>query len=190
MATPQELAVRDKKELVSKEEKTVPGRYYVPYGDIYETDEALTVVLEMPGVEKKDLEVALENDVLRVDGRIDFSKYEGMEPLYTEYNVGHYARRSLSGDAQNRLRAPFGRQSLQDRKIRQRWGFVAFHRCTTVVFSVGDRGGYVLILNGIGDQLMHHLVHLLDVLRIEQSPPKIDLSEVQRLQYHLVVNMG
>ena len=43
MATPQELAVRDKKELVSKEEKTTPGRYYVPYGDIFETDEALTV---------------------------------------------------------------------------------------------------------------------------------------------------
>ena len=66
MATPQELAVRDKKELVSKEEKTVPGRYYVPYGDIYETEEALTVVLEMPGVEKKDLEISLENGVLRV----------------------------------------------------------------------------------------------------------------------------
>ena len=85
MATPQELAVRDKKELVSKEEKTVPGRYYVPYGDIYETDEALTVVLEMPGVEKKDLDISLENNVLRVDGRIEFSKYGGMEPLYTQY---------------------------------------------------------------------------------------------------------
>ena len=92
MATPQELAVRDKKELVSKEEKTVPGRYYVPYGDIYETDEALTVVLEMPGVEKKDLDISLENNVLRVDGRIEFSKYDGMEPLYTEYNIGHYTR--------------------------------------------------------------------------------------------------
>lgn len=43
-------------------------------------------------MEKKDLGVALENDVLRVDGRIDFSKYEGMEPVYTEYNVGHYTR--------------------------------------------------------------------------------------------------
>jgi HSP20 family protein len=92
MATAQELAVRDKKELVSKEEKTVPGRYYVPYSDIYETDAALCVVMEMPGVDKKDLDVALENDVLRVDGRIDFSKYEGMEPVYTEYNVGHYTR--------------------------------------------------------------------------------------------------
>jgi HSP20 family protein len=92
MATAQELAVRDKKELVSKDEKTVPGRYYVPYADIHETEEALCVVMEMPGVEKKDLDVALENDVLRVDGRIDFSKYEGMEPVYTEYNVGHYTR--------------------------------------------------------------------------------------------------
>ena len=92
MASSQELAPREKKELVAKEEKTVPGRYYVPYTDIYETDEALTVVMEMPGVEKRDLGVALENDVLRVDGRIDFSKYEGMEPVYTEYNVGHYTR--------------------------------------------------------------------------------------------------
>jgi HSP20 family molecular chaperone IbpA len=92
MASPQELAVRDKKELVTKEEKTVPGRYYVPHADIYETDDALCVVMEMPGVEKKDLNVALENSVLRVDGQINFSKYEGMEPVYTEYNIGHYAR--------------------------------------------------------------------------------------------------
>ena len=92
MSEAQELAVRDKKELVSKEERTTPGRYYVPYADIYETDEALSVVMEMPGVEKKDLNVALENDVLRVEGRIDFSKYEGIEPVYTEYNVGNYMR--------------------------------------------------------------------------------------------------
>ncbi len=92
MATAQELAVRDKKELVSKDEKTFPGRYYVPYSDIYETEQALSVVMEMPGVEKKDVNVSLENDVLRVEGRIDFSKYEGMDPVYTEYNVGHYAR--------------------------------------------------------------------------------------------------
>jgi HSP20 family protein len=48
--------------------------------------------MEIPGVEKKDVEVNIENDVLRVEGRIDFAKYEGLEPLYTEYNVGHFAR--------------------------------------------------------------------------------------------------
>jgi HSP20 family protein len=46
----------------------------------------------VPGVEKKDVTVQLENDLLRIEGRIDFSKYEGMEPVYAEYNVGHYAR--------------------------------------------------------------------------------------------------
>ena len=91
-AKSQELAVQEKKELVSKEEKTVPARYYVQNTDIYETDDALTVVMEMPGVEKKDVDVNVENDVLRVEGRIDFAKYEGLEPLYTEYNVGHFAR--------------------------------------------------------------------------------------------------
>jgi HSP20 family protein len=96
MATAQELAVRDKKELVSKDEKTVPGRYYVPFADIYETDEALCVVMEMPGVERKDVDVGPENGVLRVDGRIDFSKYEGMEPVNTEYNVGHSRSFTLS----------------------------------------------------------------------------------------------
>lgn len=92
MAGSQELAVRDKREMVSKEEKTIPGRYFVPNADIHETDDALTVVLEMPGVDRSRLNVSLENDVLKVDGQIDFSKYEGMEPVYTEYNVGHYTR--------------------------------------------------------------------------------------------------
>jgi HSP20 family molecular chaperone IbpA len=92
MAEKQELSVREKKELIGKDEKTVPGRYYVPPADIYETEDALAVVMEMPGVEKNDLNIALENDVLKVDGRIDFTTYESMEPVYSEYNVGHYAR--------------------------------------------------------------------------------------------------
>ena len=92
MANGQALEVQEKKELVAKQEKTVPARYYVPQTDIYETNDALTVVMEFPGVERKDVEISLENDVLRVEGRINFTKYEGLEPLYTEYNVGHFAR--------------------------------------------------------------------------------------------------
>jgi HSP20 family protein len=36
--------------------------------------------------------VKLENDVLQIDAQIDFAKYEGYEPVYTEYNVGHFQR--------------------------------------------------------------------------------------------------
>jgi HSP20 family protein len=92
MARSQALEVQEKKELVSKEEKTVPGRYFVPNTDIFETENALVVVMEIPGVEKKDVEINLENDSLRVEARIDYGKYEGLDPLYTEYNVGHFTR--------------------------------------------------------------------------------------------------
>lgn len=104
MAKSQALEVQEKKELVAKGEKTVPARYYLPSTDIYETDDALTVVMEIPGVEKDRVSVNLENDVLRVEGQIDFSKYEGLEPVYAEYNVGHFSRAfTLSGniDQQN-----------------------------------------------------------------------------------------
>ena len=92
MAESQALQVQEKKELVSKGEKTVPARYYMPSTDIYETDEALHVVMEVPGVDRKDIDIKVEEDALKVEARIDPSKYEGMEPLYTEYNVGHFAR--------------------------------------------------------------------------------------------------
>jgi len=92
MARSQALEVQEKKELVSKDEKTAPARYYVPNTDIYVTEETLTVLMELPGVERQAVDVNVENDVLRVEARIDSSKYEGLEPLYTEYNVGHFAR--------------------------------------------------------------------------------------------------
>lgn len=92
MESSQDLALRQKQEVATKEEKTVPGRYYTPVTDIYETESGLTIVMEMPGVTKESVNVDLQDDVLRIEGQIDFSKYKGMEPLYTEYNVGHYVR--------------------------------------------------------------------------------------------------
>ena len=92
MSGSQELTVRDKQELAQQEEKTIPGRYFLPAADIFETEEALTVILEMPGVATNNVDVQIENNVLRVEGKIDHSAYAEIEPVYTEYNVGHYAR--------------------------------------------------------------------------------------------------
>jgi HSP20 family protein len=92
MSSKQELQVQEKKEAEKKEEATVPFRIFEPVTDIYETQDALNVVMEMPGVEKNNVDVAVEDSVLKVYGRIDFSKYQGLQPVYTEYNIGHYAR--------------------------------------------------------------------------------------------------
>jgi HSP20 family molecular chaperone IbpA len=91
----QELQIQEKREVQKKEESTAPARFFVPQADIFETESALTLILEMPGVDKKNVDVSVEDGVLNVQGRIDFSKYEGMQPVYTEYNIGHY-RRSFS----------------------------------------------------------------------------------------------
>jgi len=88
----EDLESPQKKELSAKEEKTKPGKYYVPNTDIYETDRALVVVMDMPGVEKKNVDVRVEKNVLSVEGQVDLSKYDNLQPVYTEYNVGHFTR--------------------------------------------------------------------------------------------------
>lgn len=92
MAARQELQVQKKREQEKREEATIPARVFLPMTDIYETQEALTVILEMPGVEKHNVDVRVEDGVLHVDVKLDLSKYQDLQPLYTEYNVGHYAR--------------------------------------------------------------------------------------------------
>ena len=88
----QEVQVQHKREVEKKQESTVPLRSFLPVADIFETDQALKVVVEMPGVGKENVEVGVENDVLTITGRVDISKYQGLQPLYTEYNIGNYSR--------------------------------------------------------------------------------------------------
>ena len=93
MAANQELQVQKKRELEkNKEEATIPATIFVPPTDIYEAEDALTVILEMPGVEKSNVSIQVENGTLSVEGRLDLAKYQGLQPLYTEYNIGHYSR--------------------------------------------------------------------------------------------------
>lgn len=92
MPDQQELQVQQKREVEKKPESTVPARRFVPVTDIFETNDALNVILEMPGVDKESVDVRVENDVLTIEGQVDFTKYQGLTALYTEYNVGNYAR--------------------------------------------------------------------------------------------------
>jgi HSP20 family molecular chaperone IbpA len=92
MPSPQELQVQQKREVERKQESTVPARTFVPTTDIFETADALMVHLEMPGVDRESVDISVENDVLTVHGKIDFDKYQGLRPVYTEYNIGDYGR--------------------------------------------------------------------------------------------------
>ena len=92
MSKKQDLTPQEKKELDTKEEKTYAGKFYVPGTDIFETGDAITMAMEMPGVSKESIDIKLEKRQLSVQGQIDFNNYENFKPVYTEYNVGHFGR--------------------------------------------------------------------------------------------------
>ncbi len=67
-----------------------PERYLTPAVDIYETDDALVVVADMPGVGKEDVDVRLEDDVLSIMGKV--SHPQRANPTYEEYGLLNYHR--------------------------------------------------------------------------------------------------
>jgi HSP20 family protein len=88
----QEVTPRGKRELAQSEERTEAGKFFSPYTDIHETDRAVVVTMEVPGVDRNAIDIQLEKDVLTVKAQIDSSKYESLRPIYSEYNVGNFVR--------------------------------------------------------------------------------------------------
>ncbi len=96
--TEQELTTQDKQE-VKTEEPTRPGRTYVPNVDISETENALWLRADMPGVKEDSIEISVEKNVLSIEGQVALQEYENLAPVYTEYNVGNYQRRFTLSNA-------------------------------------------------------------------------------------------
>jgi HSP20 family protein len=77
-------------------ESTRDRAMFSPVVDIWETDEGLQLVADLPGVASEDLEVDLSGGVLTISGRIT-PPPAGRKALLTEFEVGHFHRQfSLS----------------------------------------------------------------------------------------------
>ncbi|MCB0212840.1 MAG: Hsp20/alpha crystallin family protein [Anaerolineae bacterium] len=79
-------------------ERTRPGRAYVPRADIYETDEALVLVADMPGVDHDTLDITLEKNVLSIRGTVETRNPDNYNLAYAEYEVGDYERNFTLSD--------------------------------------------------------------------------------------------
>jgi HSP20 family molecular chaperone IbpA len=88
-----EVVDTEKQEVAeSGAERTRDRLAFVPRADIYETDEDIIVVADMPGVNAETVEVVLENSVLTITGYVEPMAPEGMSLAYSEYRVGDYER--------------------------------------------------------------------------------------------------
>ena len=88
-----DIQSRDKQEIRSASEQTTPGRVSSPRVDIFEDDQALTIVADMPGVQSDDVNIDLHEDVLTLTGVPSVFIPEKKGYILQEFDAGKYLRR-------------------------------------------------------------------------------------------------
>ena len=63
-----------------------------PRTDIFETEDRIVVLAEMPGVPADNADVTLEQSVLTLRGRVPEARHDGYRQVYAEYAAGDYER--------------------------------------------------------------------------------------------------
>ena len=91
------------KEVVEKSDETTwAAKTYQPAVDIWETEEALVLAADVPGVTRDNVELDMRDDALTIKAQVGADAYEGLRPLYGEYNIGNFYRRFSLGEVIDR----------------------------------------------------------------------------------------
>ncbi len=91
------LQAKEKAEVTTPAEQTKPGLVFSPAVDIFETDQNITLLADMPGVKAEDLTIDLREDVLTLSGEVDAPEGPDEVDVFREYRTGKYYRQfSLS----------------------------------------------------------------------------------------------
>jgi HSP20 family protein len=74
-------------------EESLPTSHFAPPVDVYEDEHNVTLKIEVPGVDEKDIDVRIENNVLTVHGERKFEKEEKEENFRrVERQYGSFTR--------------------------------------------------------------------------------------------------
>ena len=95
MADSQEIQVQEaeKQEIEqSSAERTRTRRAFVPRVDIYEVNDAIMLIADMPGVTPAALDITIEQGVLTLNGYVEAHEPEDFALAYAEYRTGDYVR--------------------------------------------------------------------------------------------------
>lgn len=68
------------------------GRIYRPLTDIFETDQCVSMMVEMPVVAAAAVEITFENRVLTIRGKDEPMRPENLEFAYAEYGEADFER--------------------------------------------------------------------------------------------------
>lgn len=87
------LDTRSEKSLATRDDTL----YIAPPVDIFETDDALTVVVDLPGVAMESVDIRVEDSILTIKGRADYNPKADL--LRQEFSLqGYYRQFQLSDE--------------------------------------------------------------------------------------------
>ncbi len=92
------LEAQDKQEVEGTLERTRPGMTFTPAVDIFETENDITLIADMPGVKPENLDIDLREGVLTMTGEPEYPGKEDETPILEEYRTGRYVRRFTLSD--------------------------------------------------------------------------------------------
>lgn len=83
-----------KEEILEPEgsERTRERVAYVPRTDIYENDEKIVIVADVPGADENSIDLTLEKNILSIKAFIDPVDPEGFTLAFWEYGIGDFER--------------------------------------------------------------------------------------------------
>jgi HSP20 family protein len=87
-----------------RQSEDVATRGWLPPVDIRETDEALSLLVELPGLKREDVEITLENGVITIRGERKFEKdvkeenYHRIERSYGAFSRSFTLARNVQSD--------------------------------------------------------------------------------------------
>lgn len=83
-----DIQVQEKKEVEAQGELTQEGPFFVPNIDIFEDDNNIVLLADMPGVSKDNVDIRVEDGRLSIQGKV--SKETPGEYVLSEYSIGDY----------------------------------------------------------------------------------------------------
>lgn len=82
----------DNKQVTQSTLQQEQHRAVLPAVDVFEDESGITVLADMPGVSRDELELKVEGDTLSIEGGVRTLAPEGLEALYAEVRVPRYRR--------------------------------------------------------------------------------------------------
>ena len=87
-----DMQVKGKQEVAGAAEQTRPGPVFIPAVDIFENENAITLLADMPGVAPDDINIDVRENTLTLTGEIKPFEEGEETDILVEYDIGQYYR--------------------------------------------------------------------------------------------------